>query len=128
MGPHGQRTFPDFFQPLRADDPAVVGGYRLAAVLGAGGMGKVYLSYTPGGRPIALKVIRPEFGEDPEFRRRFQQEVRAAERVQGLYTAPVIDSDTEGAQPWLATACVPGPRSPTPWPGTARCRCAACCC
>lgn len=97
------------FQPLKADDPEVVGGYRLAAVLGAGGMGKVYLSYTPGGRPIAIKVIRSEFSEDPEFRRRFQQEVRSAERVQGLYTAPVIDSDTEGSQPWLATAYVPGP-------------------
>ncbi|MEV7558534.1 serine/threonine-protein kinase [Streptomyces sp. NPDC089795] len=105
----GSAPSADFFQPLKADDPAVVGGYRLAAVLGAGGMGKVYLSYTPGGRPIAIKVIRPEFSEDPEFRRRFQQEVRSAERVQGLYTAPVIDSDTEGAQPWLATAYVPGP-------------------
>ncbi|MFI7359338.1 serine/threonine-protein kinase [Streptomyces avidinii] len=105
----GSAPSADFFQPLRADDPAVVGGYRLAAVLGSGGMGKVYLSYTPGGRPIAIKVIRPEFSEDPEFRRRFQQEVRAAERVQGLYTAPVIDSDTEGSQPWLATAYVPGP-------------------
>ncbi|GGS31382.1 serine/threonine protein kinase [Streptomyces nojiriensis] len=105
----GSAPSADFFQPLKADDPAVVGGYRLAAVLGSGGMGKVYLSYTPGGRPIAIKVIRPEFSEDPEFRRRFQQEVRAAERVQGLYTAPVIDSDTEGAQPWLATAYVPGP-------------------
>nr|WP_051837755.1 serine/threonine-protein kinase [Streptomyces sp. NRRL F-2580] len=109
MDPMGSAPFADFFQPLKADDPAVVGGYRLAAVLGAGGMGKVYLSYTPGGRPIAIKVIRPEFSEDPEFRRRFQQEVRAAERVQGLYTAPVIDSDTEGPQPWLATAYVPGP-------------------
>lgn len=99
----------DLFQPLTGDDPAVVGGYHLAAVLGTGGMGKVYLSYTPGGRPIALKVIRPEFSGDPEFRRRFQQEVKAAQRVQGLYTAPVIDSDTEGAQPWLATAYVPGP-------------------
>ncbi|MFD7840578.1 serine/threonine-protein kinase, partial [Streptomyces sp. NPDC059761] len=99
----------DLFQPLRPDDPATVGGYRLTAVLGAGGMGKVYLSYTPGGRPIALKVIRPEFSEDPEFRRRFQQEVRAAQRVQGLYTAPVIDFDTEGTRPWLATAYVPGP-------------------
>ncbi|CAM5365856.1 serine/threonine-protein kinase [Streptomyces avidinii] len=105
----GSAPSADFFQPLKADDPAVVGGYRLAAVLGSGGMGKVYLSYTPGGRPIAIKVIRPEFSEDPEFRRRFQQEVRAAERVQGLYTAPVIDSDTEGSQPWLATAYVPGP-------------------
>lgn len=105
----GSAPSADFFQPLHADDPAVVGGYRLAAVLGSGGMGKVYLSHTPGGRPIAIKVIRPEFSEDPEFRRRFQQEVRAAERVQGLYTAPVIDSDTEGARPWLATAYVPGP-------------------
>ncbi|MER6312455.1 serine/threonine-protein kinase [Streptomyces sp. NPDC001581] len=109
MDPMGSAPSADFFQPLKADDPPVVGGYRLAAVLGAGGMGKVYLSYTPGGRPIAIKVIRPEFSEDPEFRRRFQQEVRAAERVQGLYTAPVIDSDTEGPQPWLATAYVPGP-------------------
>ncbi|WP_405792011.1 protein kinase domain-containing protein [Streptomyces sp. NBC_01506] len=97
------------FKPLQEGDPAVVGGYRLAAVLGTGGMGKVYLTYTPGGRPIALKVIRPEFSEDPEFRRRFKQEVQAAQRVQGLYTAPVIDSDTDGAQPWLATAYVPGP-------------------
>ncbi|WP_404953382.1 serine/threonine-protein kinase [Streptomyces sp. 147326] len=97
------------FQPLKADDPAVVGGYRLAAVLGAGGMGKVYLSFTPGGRPVALKVIRPEFSEDPEFRHRFQREVQSAQRVQGLYTAPVIDFDTEGAQPWLATAYVAGP-------------------
>ncbi|MEU1081739.1 protein kinase [Streptomyces sp. NPDC005908] len=97
------------FKPLQEGDPGDVGGYRLAAVLGTGGMGKVYLSYTPGGRPIALKVIRPEFSEDPEFRRRFKQEVQAAQRVQGLYTAPVIDFDTDGAQPWLATAYVPGP-------------------
>ncbi|MEU1128248.1 serine/threonine-protein kinase, partial [Streptomyces sp. NPDC005899] len=91
------------------DDPRSVAGYLLSARLGAGGMGKVYLSYTPGGRPVAIKVIRPEFAEDPEFRRRFQQEVRAAQRVQGLYTAPVVDSDTEGPRPWLATAYVQGP-------------------
>ncbi|MFI8519921.1 protein kinase [Streptomyces sp. NPDC085481] len=97
------------FQPLAADDPTTVAGYRLAARLGAGGMGKVYLSYTPGGRPVAIKLIRPEFGEDAEFRRRFAQEVRSAQRVQGLFTAPVIDADAEGAQPWLATAYVPGP-------------------
>ncbi|MET9497875.1 serine/threonine-protein kinase [Streptomyces sp. NPDC006552] len=97
------------FRPLGAGDPEVVGGYRLAAVLGSGGMGKVFLSYTPGGRPLAIKVIRPEFSEDAEFRRRFQREVRSAQRVQGLYTAPVIDHDTEAGRPWLATAYVPGP-------------------
>ncbi|MGV9555178.1 serine/threonine-protein kinase [Streptomyces sp. NPDC003522] len=97
------------FRPLESGDPTSVAGYRLAARLGAGGMGTVYLSYTPGGHPIALKTIRPELGEDPEFRRRFRQEVRAAQRVQGLYTAPVIDYDTEGDRPWLATAYVAGP-------------------
>ncbi|MFC5029658.1 serine/threonine-protein kinase [Streptomyces fildesensis] len=100
---------PEIFQPLTDDDPKTVAGYLLSARLGAGGMGKVYLSYTPGGRPVAIKVIRPEFAEDPEFRRRFRQEVLAAQRVQGLYTAPVIDSDTEGPHPWLATAYVAGP-------------------
>ncbi|MFJ9825079.1 protein kinase [Streptomyces sp. NPDC101160] len=105
----GSAAASEVFQPLAADDPTMVAGYRLAARLGAGGMGKVYLSYTPGGRPVAVKVIRPEFGEDAEFRRRFAQEVRSAQRVQGLYTAPVIDADAEGAHPWLATAYVPGP-------------------
>ncbi|MFD5103328.1 serine/threonine-protein kinase [Streptomyces albidochromogenes] len=108
-GANSSGTDTEVFQPLTDDDPRTVAGYLLSARLGAGGMGKVYLSYTPGGRPVAIKVIRPEFAEDPEFRRRFQQEVRAAQRVQGLYTAPVIDSDTEGPQPWLATAYVQGP-------------------
>ncbi|MFG2142387.1 serine/threonine-protein kinase [Streptomyces sp. NPDC048650] len=97
------------FQPLEGDDPRAIAGYRLTAKLGSGGMGKVYLSYTPGGRPVAIKVIRPEFSEDAEFRRRFKQEVQSAQRVQGLFTAPVIDSDAEAANPWLATAYVPGP-------------------
>ncbi|OEJ30664.1 serine/threonine-protein kinase [Streptomyces subrutilus] len=104
-----RNSSPQVFQPLAGDDPTTIAGYRLAAKLGAGGMGKVYLSYTPGGRPVAIKVIRPEFGEDAEFRRRFTQEVQSAQRVQGLFTAPVIDADTDSAQPWLATAYVPGP-------------------
>ncbi|MFF3325257.1 serine/threonine-protein kinase [Streptomyces sp. NPDC002889] len=103
------RAHQGVFKPLGDEDPQNVAGYRLAARLGAGGMGKVYLSYTPGGRPVAIKVIRPDFGQDPEFRRRFAQEVQAAQRVQGLFTAPVIDADPEAEQPWLATAYVPGP-------------------
>ncbi|MFR9794408.1 serine/threonine-protein kinase [Streptomyces sp. MS06] len=99
----------DVFRPLEAGDPGTVAGYRITARLGAGGMGKVYLSYTPGGRAVAVKVIRPEFSEDAEFRRRFKREVDAAQRVQGLYTAPVIDADPDGPRPWLATAYVPGP-------------------
>ncbi|MFD9130763.1 protein kinase, partial [Kitasatospora sp. NPDC059571] len=100
---------PPVFQPLLPDDPREVGGYRLYARLGAGGMGRVYLSSTPGGRPVALKVVRPEFAEDPEFRRRFAQEVSNAQRIHGLYTAQVIDSGLDADAPWLVTAYVPGP-------------------
>ncbi|GAA0609163.1 hypothetical protein GCM10010394_43830 [Streptomyces crystallinus] len=71
-------------------------------------MGTVYLSHTRGGQPVALKVIRREYGQDPDFRRRFEQEVQAARRVQGYHIVPVVDHDTSGAQPWLATQYVPG--------------------
>ncbi|MFE7274443.1 serine/threonine-protein kinase [Streptomyces sp. NPDC057623] len=99
----------EVFQPLQADDPPVVAGYRLAARLGAGGMGRVYLSHTQGGRPVAIKVVRPELADDPAFRRRFRREVEAARRVRGAYTAELIDVDADGVPPWLATLYVPGP-------------------
>ncbi|MFI8814098.1 MULTISPECIES: serine/threonine-protein kinase [unclassified Streptomyces] len=99
----------DVFQPLQAADPPVVAGYRLAARLGAGGMGRVYLSHTQGGRPVAIKVVRPELADDPDFRRRFGREIRAAQRVRGAYTAELIDADADGVPPWLATLYVPGP-------------------
>ncbi|MCZ0995107.1 protein kinase [Streptomyces noursei] len=83
-------------------------GYRLLARLGEGGMGSVYLTRTRGNQPAALKVIRREFGQDPDFRSRFEQEVRAARRVQGYHIVPVLDHDTGGELPWLATAFIPG--------------------
>ncbi|MFE4215288.1 serine/threonine-protein kinase [Streptomyces sp. NPDC056844] len=99
----------DVFEPLQTDDPAVVAGYRLAARLGAGGMGRVYLSHTQGGRPVAIKVVRPELADDPDFRRRFGREIKAARQVRGAYTAELIDADADGVPPWLATLYVPGP-------------------
>ncbi|MEU2132581.1 protein kinase [Streptomyces sp. NPDC018352] len=80
----------------------------MLARIGEGGMGTVYLSHTRGGQAVALKLIRREFGDDPEFRRRFEQEVQAARRVQGYHLVPVVDHDTSGQQPWLASAFVPG--------------------
>ncbi|ATL31532.1 serine/threonine-protein kinase [Streptomyces formicae] len=97
------------FRPLGADDPGVVAGYRLAARIGAGGMGRVYLSHTRGGRPVAIKVVRSELADDPAFRRRFRREMEAARRVRGAYTAELIDGDADGTPPWLATLYVPGP-------------------
>jgi len=86
-----------------------VAGYQLRGRLGAGGMGVVYLAVTAQGQTVALKVLRPDLGDDPEFRLRFRQEVDAARRVSGQYTAQVLDADPEASPPWLATAYVPGP-------------------
>ena len=96
-------------QPLASDDPAEIGGYRLRARLGAGGMGRVYLASTPAGRSVALKVVRPELGDDQDFRARFRQEIQAARQVHGLYTAQLLDADPAATPPWLVTAYVPGP-------------------
>jgi serine/threonine protein kinase len=94
---------------LQPGDPLAVGKYRLLNRLGAGGMGRVYLGTSPGGRLVAVKLIRPELADDPDFRRRFAQEVHAARRVGGIFTAPVVDADPDGPQPWLVTAYVDGP-------------------
>ncbi|MEU6847519.1 serine/threonine-protein kinase [Streptomyces sp. NPDC046716] len=108
-GDAGQAGAGAGFGPLQADDPVEVAGYRLAARIGAGGMGRVYLSHTQGGRPVALKVVRSELADDPSFRGRFRREMEAARRVRGAYTAELIDGDADADPPWLATLYVPGP-------------------
>ncbi|MGW4762088.1 bifunctional serine/threonine-protein kinase/ABC transporter substrate-binding protein [Streptomyces pseudogriseolus] len=94
---------------LRPADPSAVGGHRLAARLGSGGMGVVYLARSPLGVWCALKVIRAEHADDPGFRARFRREAELAARLDGRWTVPVVAADADAASPWLATAYVPGP-------------------
>jgi eukaryotic-like serine/threonine-protein kinase len=96
-------------EELQSGDPERVGPYVLEARLGAGGMGHVYLGRSPGGRHVAIKVIRLELAEDAHFRARFAQEVAAARKVSGIYTAPVVDADVDGPVPWLVTSYIAGP-------------------
>ncbi|MBY8340182.1 serine/threonine protein kinase [Streptomyces spinosirectus] len=96
-------------QPLGADEPTVVGPYRLLGRLGSGGMGRVYLGRSAGGRTVAVKIVHPHFALDEEFRARFRREVDAARRVGGAWTAPVLDADPGASVPWVATAYAAGP-------------------
>jgi Flp pilus assembly protein TadD len=96
-------------QELQPGDPEQVGPYRLVGRLGSGGMGRVFLGRSAGGRLVAVKVIRDDFAADQEFRARFGREVAAARQVGGLFTALVVDADVDGSVPWLATVYVAGP-------------------
>ncbi|MFI2351925.1 serine/threonine-protein kinase [Streptomyces sp. NPDC019443] len=96
-------------QPLDPGEPQSIGAYRLLGRLGAGGMGRVYLGRSAGGRTVAVKVVHPHFALDEEFRARFRREVEAARRVGGQWTAPVLDADPEAPVPWVATGYVAGP-------------------
>ncbi|MEU3971192.1 protein kinase domain-containing protein [Streptomyces bacillaris] len=92
-----------------AEFPEYAGTYRLEACLGSGGMGVVHLARSASGLQLAVKVVHRPYAADPEFRARFRQEVAAARRVSGAFTAPVVDADPDAERPWMATLYVPGP-------------------
>ncbi|MGW0805733.1 serine/threonine-protein kinase [Nonomuraea sp. NPDC002799] len=91
-------------EPLRDDDPAAVGVYRLLGRLGAGGQGTVYLGQAPDGRSIAVKVLRGSAGFDD----RFAKEVEAARRVEPFCIAQVLDASL-GRPSYIVTEYVDGP-------------------
>ncbi|MGW2327135.1 serine/threonine-protein kinase [Streptomyces sp. NPDC001700] len=95
--------------PLGTGDPLRLGPYRLTGVLGAGGMGQVYLGRDAQGRTAAVKVLRPELAHDPEMARRFLREAYAAQAVRSTGVARVLAAQTEGGRPWIATEFLVGP-------------------
>ncbi|SDT21498.1 serine/threonine-protein kinase [Actinoplanes derwentensis] len=95
--------------PLRPTDPVRLGTYELIGRLGEGGMGSVFLGRMPDGRQVAVKVIRPEYADQAEFRARFRSEVESARRVPSFSTAAVIDADPDHSPPYLVVEYVDGP-------------------
>jgi len=115
--------------PLRAGDPTRVGAFRLAARVGAGGMGVVFLgvpdgpvsaasgsassgaevSGPAGAGLVAVKLVHARIAALPDYRARFRREVAAARVVAGTCTARVLAADAEAPRPWLATEYVAGP-------------------
>ncbi|WP_371680958.1 serine/threonine-protein kinase [Streptomyces sp. NBC_01276] len=97
-------------ESLRPGDPLEIGGYRLLARLGEGGMGEVFLARTASGRALALKTVHRELGREPGFAERFDREIRTSDRVRSPWTVSVVDFSPAGSSPqWLATEYVPAP-------------------
>ncbi len=93
--------------------PDRLGPYHVLRPLGSGGMGDVVLAADdrPGADPaeVAVKVLRPDLAAEPDFRRRFQRELDAVQRVRGRSVARVLGADLAADRPWIATEYVPGP-------------------
>lgn len=100
------------FAPLRPDDPETLGGFRIVGRVGTGGMGTVYAGLRPGRRArsgyTAIKVIREELTEDPDFHARFTREIRLLGRVRSRSVPEFLGSGQDADGPWLATEFVPG--------------------
>ncbi|MFG2379084.1 protein kinase [Streptomyces sp. NPDC048504] len=94
---------------LDGSDPSHIGRYRLVGRLGEGGMGRVYLARSPGGRPTAVKVINDHLRHDEHALSRFRREVETLGTVRSAYTASLIDAELDTPPYWLATEYVPGP-------------------
>lgn len=95
-------------EPLRDDDPRIIGVYSLVCRLGAGGMGQVYLGESPAGQLVAVKVIKPSV-LDEDSRARFLLEVDSLKTVYGPFIASFVAADAHAERPWLAVEYVHGP-------------------
>ncbi|MFF1301515.1 protein kinase [Streptomyces sp. NPDC058307] len=96
--------------PLRLGDPGRVGPYAPVALLGSGGMGRVYLARPADDSPglVAVKVIRPEYAEDPRFRRRFEREAAVHARLRTPHAPRLCGTGFEDELLWMATEYLPG--------------------
>ncbi|WP_212998280.1 serine/threonine-protein kinase [Winogradskya consettensis] len=95
--------------PLRPGEQTRLGRYELLGRLGQGGMGTVYLGSDDSGRRVAIKMVRPEFADEQEFRGRFRSEVNRAKQVPPFSTAEVLDADPDHDPPYLVVEYVEGP-------------------
>jgi serine/threonine protein kinase len=85
-----------------------VGPYRVQAMLGEGGMGRVYRAVAPDGSIVALKVVKAQLARDDVFRRRFEREAGAAARVAHPNVVPVVDRGEHEGVPYMAQKFITG--------------------
>jgi hypothetical protein len=93
---------------MRVRVPEEIGGYRLLGPLGSGGMGTVYRAVDGDGRTVALKLLHPHLGSDPDARERLSREVANLRRVRHPGIARVLDAEIDSSEAFLVTELVDG--------------------
>ena len=97
---------------MSVSDPRVgsqIGEYNVDAVIGEGGMGKVYTATGPDGGRVALKLVKDDYARDETFRRRFYREARIAQTVNHPNVVPVLDTGEHEGLPYMAQRFIVGP-------------------
>ena len=88
---------------------SLIVGYRIEGVAGRGGMGIVYRATQLGlERPVALKLISPDFADDPEFRERFKRESQLAASIDHPNVIPVYEAGETNGTLFLSMRWVEG--------------------
>ena len=86
-----------------------IGHYEIKRLLGEGGMGEVYLAEDVRlGRPVALKLLPPQFTADPDRVRRFEQEARAASALNHPNIVTIYEIGQTDSAHFIATEFVDG--------------------
>jgi serine/threonine-protein kinase len=86
-----------------------LGPYRIEAVIGRGGMGVVYLAEQARlGRKVALKIVSPEFSDDPKARARFLRESQMAAAIDHPNILPIYEADEADGVLFIAMRLVEG--------------------
>ncbi|MGZ8603769.1 MAG: Stk1 family PASTA domain-containing Ser/Thr kinase [Actinomycetota bacterium] len=88
----------------------ILGGrYRVERELGRGGMAKVYLGKdTVLGRTVAVKILAPQFADDPNFVTRFRREAQAAARISNQNLVSVFDTGSDDGVHFIVMEYVEG--------------------
>jgi len=87
----------------------VVRGYELRELIGEGSFGAVYRAYQPlTRREVAVKIILPQYANQPDFIRRFESEAQLVARLEHPHIVPLFDYWREPDRAYLVMRCLRG--------------------